>query len=116
MFTTYEEIAQEITRRLIEREPKVYKDEYRFFGPIKAMEAADGFKVSVQANETCYCSPRENPDRAGFYYAVECGYPSDAEDLLMEYAEEQDNLTETVYGYVPFDVVVQVFVKHGGLT
>lgn len=76
-----------------------------------AFKCADGFTVSIQASEHHYCSPRENVTS---YTAVELGFPSEAEPLLMEYAEDADEPTQTVYPYVPVDVVLQVINKHGG--
>ena len=76
------------------------------------IECADGFSVSVQASSFHYCSPRTNTDS---YSSVELGYPSEADDLIMEYAKEQDNPTETVYGWVPIEIVQQLIEKHGGI-
>ena len=74
---------------------------------------ADGFTMSVQASEFSYCSPRENS--ALKYNEVEVGFPSTAEPLLLEYAEEPDNPTGSVYGWVPSQVVTNVIAKHGGI-
>ena len=73
----------------------------------------DGFTFSAQANELTYCSPRETG--ADEYTSFEIGYPSEKEDLIMEYAEEPNQPTETVYGWVPADLIDQVIAKHGGL-
>jgi len=73
----------------------------------------DGFEMSVQANEGAYCSPRI--DNAERYTAVEIGYPSTQESLLMEWAEDSNNPTGTVYGWVPSERVSLVCVKHGGI-
>lgn len=73
----------------------------------------DGFTVSVQANEYAYCIPRENG--ANMYEHVELGFPSTADELIEDYAEDPDNPTETVYGYVPIDIVVELIEKHGGI-
>lgn len=73
----------------------------------------DGFSMSVQANETAYCSPRV--DGAEKYISVEVGYPSHAEPLLMKWAEQEDRPTNTVYGYVPADRITLVCIKHGGI-
>lgn len=73
---------------------------------------ADGFCMSVQASEGHYCRPRDN---FGPYSAVEVGYPSEAVPELMEYAEDADNPTSTVYGYVPVEVVEAVLTAHGGI-
>lgn len=72
----------------------------------------DGFTMSVQAGDGIYCSPRDN---GGHWYAFEIGYPSEKEDLIMEYAETPEDPTNTVYDYVPIDVVVAVIEKHGGM-
>ena len=73
---------------------------------------ADGFVMSVQVSQSHYCSPRIND--AGYYDSVEVGYPSEWEVLLMEYAEEPEHPTETVYGWVGIDVVDAIIEKHGG--
>ncbi len=77
------------------------------------MECADGFSMSAQGHSGAYSSPRD--DFAKSYSAVEVGFPSEREELLMEYAEEPERPTETVYGYVPVSVVIAVIEKHGGL-
>ena len=69
--------------------------------------------MSVQASETHYCSPRI--DNAEKYSAVEVGFPSDLESLLVKWAEDEHNPTGTVYGYVPAAVISLVCVKHGGI-
>ena len=78
----------------------------------KSVKCADGFQVSVQASEFHYCTPRDNE---GPYSTFELGFPSAAEDLIAEYAEDASDLTGTVYSQVPLDVVVAVLVKHGGV-
>ena len=79
----------------------------------KAVKCADGFTMSVQANQGGYCSPRI--DNAERYESVEVGYPSDIEPLLMPYCEDEEDPTGTVYGYVPSHVVTTVIAKHGGM-
>ena len=74
---------------------------------------ADGFSMSVQAHETAYCSPRR--DYANPYTSVEVGFPNREEPLLLEYAEEPDQPTATVYAWVPVQVVTTVIAKHGGI-
>jgi len=69
--------------------------------------------MSVQANEGAYCSPRV--DDAERYTAVEVGYPSECESLLLEWAEDKNRPTDTVYGWVPSEKVALVCVKHGGI-
>ncbi len=79
----------------------------------KEVVCADGFKMSVQAHDGAYCIPRTNG--AEKYSQVEIGFPSQQEELIMPWCEAPDEPTDTVYGYVPVDVVTNVIVKHGGM-
>lgn len=72
---------------------------------------SDGFSLSVQATHGAYCSPRRN---LGPWYEVEVGFPSDVPDLIMCYAEEEYAPTNTVYAYVPIELVERLIEKHGG--
>lgn len=73
---------------------------------------ADGFSMSVQAREAAYCSPRNN---VGPWSACEVGYPSEAEPLLMDWVEDANRPTDTVYTWVPVEVIDAVIAKHGGV-
>lgn len=79
----------------------------------KSVVCADGFRMSVQARETSYCTPRV--DNAESYTEVEVGFPSEEEELLLEFAEDPQNPCNTVYGWVPRQVVLNVIAKHGGM-
>ena len=79
----------------------------------KKIKCKDGFSMSVQAGETQYCYPRETG--ADKYTEVEIGFPNRPEDLILEYAENGDRPTETVYAYVPASLVTLVIAKHGGM-
>ena len=72
----------------------------------------DGFRMSVQASETHYSSPKGFADK---YSEVEIGYPSDMESLIMDYCEDDEKPCNTVYGYVPVELVDRVIEKHGGI-
>ena len=72
----------------------------------------DGFEMSVQAGQSHYCEPK---DVADHYEEAEVGYPSNEEHLLARYAEDGENLCDTVYGYVPCSIIDQVIEKHGGI-
>ena len=74
---------------------------------------ADGFHMSVQVGQYNYCEPRI--DGADSYRSMEVGYPSHTEPLLIKYAEDMDRPTETVYDYVPVDVIDVVIAEHGGM-
>ena len=79
---------------------------------VPAMKCKDGFTMSVQASKGHYCRPRLD---CGPWDKVEVGFPSQKEELLIEYAEEPEKPTMTVYGYVPIEIVKQIILKHGGL-
>tara|TARA_R110000822_G_scaffold52773_5_gene136541 strand:- start:2281 stop:2616 length:336 start_codon:yes stop_codon:yes gene_type:complete len=83
-----------------------------FRRPCSKLVCADGFQVSVQASSTHYCTPQNN---SGPYIDVELGYPSEPVEAWMEYAEDPDRPTDTVYGHVPIEWVVQVLDQHGGI-
>lgn len=85
-----------------------------FWTPRKRTVCKDGFEVSIQAGESLYCTPRTN---TGPWYAVELGYPSERPepwDAWSQYAEEPDEPTGTVYGYVPTELVLALIEAHGG--
>lgn len=73
----------------------------------------DGYSISVQASEYHYCSPRLNG--AQDYESVELGFPSKEDELINEYAEFGFDYTDTVYGYVPVEIVEKLIEKHGGI-
>ena len=82
----------------------------------KKIICADGFTVSVQANEGAYCTPRQ--DDAEQYTQVELGYPSEREELIMDWIESYGPKpvpTDSIYPYVPVSVVTNVIAKHGGI-
>ena len=82
--------------------------------PRKYVYCADGFNMSVQASKTIYCTPRVDGYEA-IYSRVEIGFPSEREALLDEYAEDTDRYTETVYSWVPSQLVALIIAKHGGM-
>lgn len=73
----------------------------------------DGYSVSVQASRFNYCEPRV--DGADKYESVELGFPNREDPLINDYAEDDGDLTRTVYGYVPVEVVNELIEKHGGI-
>ena len=84
------------------------------FGRVRTpVECRDGFKISVQASSSHYCSPRNNE---GPYVQVEVGYPSAVEETLLDYMDGgTDHPTESVYGWVPVEVVAAIIERHGGI-
>jgi hypothetical protein len=78
----------------------------------KRLVCRSGFTMSVQAGETKYCEPRNN---TGPYSSVEIGFPSATDILIIDYAEDKDNPTETVYGWVPAGIITALIIKHKGV-
>ena len=92
--------------------PRLHPDSPFHRRPATGIECADGFTMSVQASEFHYCTPRDND---GPYAEFEVGFPSQPEDQLMPYAEDPERPTDTVYGYVPLEVIEALIEKHGGV-
>ena len=82
-------------------------------GNVRRIKCTDGFTISVQGSNGSYCDPRE--DLADHYYEVECGFPNATPEYIMDYAENEDDPTETVYGYVPVELVEKLIDLHGGV-
>lgn len=103
------------------------------------VRCADGFSMSVIAGGGTYCHPRPTlclhlpghemvhepdgildnvvHDYPGPYDMVEVGFPTQRPEPWTEwkqYAEEPDNPTGSVYGYVPVDMVTALVELHGG--
>jgi hypothetical protein len=91
----------------------------------KRVHCADGYSLSIQARYGAYCAPRPGGnafgiggascDYEGPFYKVEIGFPNAHDAALDEWCEDPDDPTETVYGYVPVDVVRELIAKHGGM-
>ena len=88
------------------------KTNYCGYGCRPRVCCKDGFSVSVQASQYHYCRPRI--DSAEKYDKVELGYPSAADELITDYAEDR-TYTDTVYDYVPVEIVDKLIEKHGGI-
>ena len=74
----------------------------------------DGESVSIQAGQFTYSAPRE--DGLNNYSAIEAGFPSVAPpDSWLEYAEDVDNLTGTVYAYLPVEIAQEFIDAHDGI-
>lgn len=82
---------------------------------ISRVKCADGYSISIQASSGHYCMPRETLQDAHGYSAFELGYPSASDDALLEYAEEPETPTDTVYPYVPRKIIEKVIASHGGI-
>lgn len=82
--------------------------------PRAKVQCADGFAVSIQAGWGKYSTPR--CDSYDEYSSWELGFPTDRPtDAVMEYCENPEKPTETVYGHVPTKIVIDLLSAHGGL-
>ncbi|MDG9785307.1 hypothetical protein [Metapseudomonas otitidis] len=88
------------------------KDRVTEYHRCPRIECADGFSMSVQASSGHYCSPRV--DNAT-WSQVEVGFPTEVPVHFLSYAESSEDPTDTVYGYVPVDLVVDEINHHGGV-
>ena len=87
---------------------------HSYWNNTRRVTCADGFEVSVQASPYHYCTPKATVPYDQ-YSEMEVGYPNQEEELLTPYAEDPEELTQTVYPYVPAHVIEQVIAKHGGV-
>lgn len=76
------------------------------------VKVGDDLVLSIQASSGHYCQPRE--DNAERYTHVEVGYPSHVVLELLAWAEQSGDPTETVYPYVPVDVLNAIIHAAGG--
>lgn len=79
---------------------------------------ADGGSMSVQASEYHYCSPRINLDSYAGYNSFEIGFPNKHYPELDKYQDysPSGDPTDSVYAYVPLEVVEQLINSAGGVT
>lgn len=81
----------------------------------KPIVCRDGFKMSVQASDACYCEPRANL-ADGNYSEWEVGFPNEEEEDLLPFIEvEGGDPKKNVYPYVPTEIILEVIEKHGGI-
>lgn len=75
----------------------------------------DGASLSVQGSAFHYCTPRTNH---GPYTHVEIGYPSESPvrswARFYDGAWTPENACDSVYGYVPVELVREFVEAHGG--
>ena len=73
-----------------------------------------GMSISIQASAGHYSTPRE--DDAITYTHVELGYPTRVPpDYILEYAETVEEPMESVYAYVPTELVERWLAEEGGI-
>ena len=79
------------------------------------IKCADGAELSVQASRTHYCTPRTD---TGPYSEVEIGFPTvappDSWERYFDGDWVKDGPTNSVYAYVPIEMVREYVRLHGG--
>ena len=80
--------------------------------PFARIICSDGFSMSVQGGEGLYSHPRAKSES---YSAMEIGFPSKRELLILDYAEDEYRPEDTVYPYTPVSIIQEVIDKHGGI-
>lgn len=84
----------------------------------------DGFRMSVIAGTGTYCTPRPVPNygpgdavETGPYTHAEVGFPNKIPEPWEEwepYCESPAIPHDTVYAYVPFEMIEALVALHGG--
>jgi hypothetical protein len=104
-------ILDELQARLDPKPRRNTRMAPKYLDRVPIVRCADGFTMSVQADDFMYCTPC---DSVGPWSKVEIGFPSERVEKFMKWAENADTPTETVYGWVPLEVVAEVVEDHGG--
>ena len=79
-----------------------------------AVKLGDGTVMSVQASMIHCCEPKETGIKN--YALWEVGYPTKEVEEFLPYALEEDlkRPTDTVYNYVPTEVILTAIESRGG--
>lgn len=75
----------------------------------------NGSTASVQCGEVYYSVPRRNE---GPYTHVEVGFPSEGSAIpekMLEYAEDSEEPHNTVYAYMPSEILIEFVEANGGI-
>ena len=78
----------------------------------KPFTCNNGLTFGLQTTELNYCSPRTDN---GPWSEVEIGFPNREVEKLMPFAEDKNRPTETVYGWVPMNSIMEIITDNGGL-
>lgn len=77
------------------------------------IQLGDNTTLSIQASAFHYCNPRNSETFE--YEEWEIGFPDKVIQELIPYAEDPDNLTETIYTRVPTDLIVEIINSRDGV-
>lgn len=101
--------------------PRLAMDGYMESGSVlcraRRITLGDGNSISVQAGEYNYSLPRRtieyNDDAPINYHEFELGFPTGIISAeMLRYAEDPKNPTQTIYSYVPIDVLIDYIIEH----
>ena len=98
---------EEIRQRIDIHQIIPYVDRFGYLPVIRLM---DGICLSVQCNSGTYAREEQ-----GRFTTMEVGFPTARIEELLDYAEDPDEPTRTVYPYVPVAVINDIINKHGGI-
>lgn len=84
-------------------------------GFCKNLETNHGLTFSVQASKNHYCTPKFDSDTYRLYDEFEVGFPNQWVSEFMPYAQDRGRPADTVYAYVPVDIIQHVIDKNGGI-
>lgn len=90
-------------------------DEDHAYRMAQHLTLKDGTKLSIQASHAHCCTPRKTIRDYKAYTHFEIGFPSVKIQSLMEFAEDQEKPTDTVYGYVPKSIIDKIVRVRGGV-
>ena len=79
----------------------------------KPLTLVSGVTLSIQASHPHYCTPRKTISDYNQYTHFEIGFPSVEIKELLEFAENMENPTGTVYGYVPKSIIDKYCIVTG---
>lgn len=105
-------LTKHFTQWMQESIPAGYVDKFQ---QSPRLILANGVSLSIQASEYHYCTPRETLPYSQ-YTEFEVGFPSEEIEALMPHCDDCENPTETVYGYVPIEVLDAYIASVGGVT
>lgn len=72
----------------------------------------NGFSMSVQGSAYHYCFPKSLQK---YYDSMEIGFPTKRINKLLQYRDGSGNATESVYAYVPCELIETIIKKNGGI-
>lgn len=92
-----------------------YYEDHSAHRMTECLTLKDGTTFSIQASRSHYCTPRKTIRDYKAYTHFEIGFPSVKIKELLEFAEDIENPTDTVYGYVPKNIIDKIVKSRGGV-